>query len=1271
MGKMDNVSDILPLSPVQEGMLFETAAGAAPPGTYVAAMTITFNGPLDPETFKSAAQMAISERDALRAAFIFEGVRQPVQLIHEKIELPFEILDWSQNTAFEADLARLITQERTKGFDLKKAPLMRGILIKRTQTRHYFIWIAHHLVSDGWSTGILINDILAFYHGADLTSPQSKGASFKHYLAWLKSRDNTTDTAFWTDYLAGVKNATTIAYRPPNGPCSDQMHRIISRDLPDDLMKDLKATARVQRVTSATLLSTVWALVLRRYSCENDVVFGQTNSGRPTAIKGIETAVGAFINTLPVRLEIDANETASALLARAEADAIKRRSHEQASLRDVLECSEVSRGRQIFETLFVFEDFPQHNSPKSDISLGSIARFNSTPHPLTLLIFPETPWRMDMIFDPALLDEAVVAQMIDDYQSLLTNLVDATDTPINELADLSWGAPVPAPSAPPAFRSILDDISHWATTTPNAKALNDQNTTTSYAALDAASNAIAATLQSKGIGKGDIVPIALERSADVVTAMLGILKTGACYTPLDLSYPSERLAQTIKACTPKLIVTSTGAASKLPESTTERLPIDALSTPQEFHPVDIQPDDLAYIIFTSGSSGTPKGVKISHGNLAYSTQTRDTTYPAPPTAFLLLSSFAFDSSVVGIYWTLTKGGKLVVSPPKAEQDIKALAETIRDESISHLLCLPSLYDALLKAAPKSHLASLTTTIVAGEALLPATLTTHQAILPNTALFNEYGPTETTVWCAAADLSETSEITIGTPPKGTSLTISDPDGNPLPTGMTGEITISGPGVAKGYLHTPEATAKAFPNNTYKTGDLGYKRVDGHTIFMGRKDAQIKIRGHRIELEDVQTNIAKILNTPDLAVLARPSESSHQLACILSADPENFDAKTTKAAIAAKLPAHMVPTRLIAIKTLPRLPNGKIDTTALNRLIDTQEATNPEQPQAATYTETQLTALWSDILATQNISPKSDFFDLGGDSLKTVALSLKAEEKGLNIAPYELFEYPILRDLAAHLHTRAEALSHTIPDANLAHANDSGEKPIFFMIHGSLKMYSYLSAALGKDRPLGFLFSHFFSGEIHPNDRIESLTDEAMTRLKSLKPNGPYHLGGYSLGGIIALELAHRLREMGETVDTLFLLDPSYDVRTPKGSTPDKAKTTRHCLMENIKGRALMTLANLTRQLPGTDKNRARMTHVGNAYRRILTYYRPPVYEGQTVIMTTPAKDGTKASTHWQHLALPNASRQDLPFDHFDLQRDPDALMAWTSKLCAILNSSETL
>ncbi len=1265
---MENVAEILPLSPVQTGMLFECVSGQAPVDTYVAAMTITLSGQIDPARFNAALQTALSAHDACRACFIWEGVSQPVQLIRKTIEIPFTFLDWTGATTPHADLAEFVQHERHTRFDLKAAPLMRAALIRIDAQTHKFIWTAHHLIADGWSTGLLIDDILAHYDGAHAAAPT---VSFRDYLNWLKGRDTAPDKAFWTTYLQGVDSATTIPFKLAEPAESAPAHQMTSAPLDADLILAAKAFAKSQRITTVTLLGAIWALILRRYCGGDDVIFGQTNSGRPAQIAGIDRAVGAFINTLPVRLKIDPEQTISAFLADAEADAIARRAFEHTSLSEVLACTDLPRGEQIFDALFVFEDFPQLPPANRSVTLSHIAWSNSSTYPLTLLVLPGAEWRMEAIYDPAKLTEGLIDHILSDFESLLRSVIKAPGETVRDVVRKSLAVEPPAPQAPGGFTSVVQQIVEMASQTPDATALADVERSMSYRELDQASAELAGRLQHSGVGRGDIIPIAVDRSVQVVVAMMAVLRAGACYTPLDLDYPAERLTQTIAACAPKCIISSTAGQQKLPATDIPCLLIDAeISDPARHRPVPLAPDDLAYVIFTSGSTGKPKGVMISHGNLAYSTQARDTTYPAAPGAFMLMSSFAFDSSVVGIYWTLSKGGKLVISPPHGAQDTHALGQRIQAEAITHILCLPSLWQSLLQAVPTQQLASLDTVIVAGEAVSVSVIDAHRSTLPGTRIFNEYGPTEATVWCAASDLGlhqDGATAPIGHAPEGTRLTITDRDGVALPMGITGEIVTSGPGTAQGYLNDPVATQIAFPNRSYKTGDLGYKRSDGQTVFLGRRDDQIKIRGHRVEPSEVEAALITATGIAHVAVIVRHAGSSPQLAAIIAASPDTLDLGALKTTLTAKLPAHMVPSALVTTPELPRLPNGKIDGAALADLVQAQSTQASTAPAATGFTEGQIARIWQDILGLEHVGRTDNFFDLGGDSLKTIAVALKAEDTGLNIAPYELFEYPRLCDLAALLHSRAEALSDTAPNANLAHTNDDGEKPIFFMIHGSLRMYSYLSATLGRNRPLGFLFSHFFGGEIHPSDRIETLTDEAMAHLKSLKPSGPYHLGGYSLGGIIALELAHRLREAGEVVDTLFLLDPSYNVRNPLGADPDAAPERHGPWVENLAGIAGMALARVNKMRPNSDKNQARMDYVASSYRRILTYYRPPVYEGRTIVMTTPAPDTGSAFTAWQEHALPGAVREELPFGHLELQRDADALMAWTSRLSSILNA----
>jgi len=1034
------------------------------------------------------------------------------------------------------------------------------------------------------------------------------------------------------------------------------MHQRIEMDLPDELIAALKARARSQRVTLVTLLSCAWALVLRRYSGQDDVVFGQTNAGRPASIAGIDRAVGAFINTLPARAKIDPDMSVTAFLAAGEADAIRRRGHEHAALADVLAQSALPRGEQVFETLFVFEDFPAATGNAPSISVENIAWANSSTYPLTLLVLPQDVWRMEAIHDPARLTTAMVRAILADFEALLRCIGAGQGGTVGELTQAAWSRAGDV-AEPPVGPLVCGAILERAWQTPDALAVGSM----SYGALDAASAALAARLQAAGIGRGDIVPIAVPRSGDVVVAMLAILRTGAAYAPLDLDYPPDRLAQMIAVISPRVIVT--GGAAILPATDAMLIPVDAAGD-APFRPVAIAPDDPAYVIFTSGSQGAPKGVEISHGALAYSTHARAGVYPDAPGVFLLLSSFAFDSSVVGIYWTLVNGGRLIVSEPRAEQDMTGLGRVMQGAGVTHMLCLPALYATILEAVPKGALAALKTVIVAGEAVAATLARTHRAHLPHARLFNEYGPTEATVWCAAADITAhegAGPVPIGAPPPGTEMIVADPDGLPVPDGVVGEMWVTGPGLALGYCNASDA---AFPvragRRYYRTGDLGYRLESGELAYLGRRDNQVKIRGHRVELAEVEAALCTHAAGGNVAVIATGAPLRLVAFVTGDADPEAM-----RVAMAAAMPVYMIPSAFHRLGSLPRLPNGKIDTGELAR----HAVSGPQEAQAIrmppeTYTERRLAEIWAGILGVDDIWRDDNFFDRGGDSLRTIAVMLKAEQAGLNVAPYELFDYPVLKDLAAQIHARAEARTGEKPVANLAHANREGRKPLFFMIHGSPRMYAYLGTALGEDRPLGFLFSHFMGGRISLRDRVEDLAAEAMARLKSLQPEGPYYLGGYSLGGVIAFELAQRLRAEGEVVKTLFLLDPSYNVYHPDLPRREGRRETRNRVLEKAKGRLLMPYFQVKGVLRKAERERARLSFVGNAYRRILTFYRPEVYDGRTVVLQTPGARRPGAS--WLDYALSEAVFVDLPFDHLGLQRDPDALMAWTAKLSEILN-----
>jgi len=1227
MGQMENVEEILPLSSTQSGMLYETIRSNAPDGTYVGVVSAAIDGALDGDALKSAMEAVIRNRDAFRACFIWEGVAQPLQIIRKTFELPFTFMD------------------------------LTGVSDAEFISKHHLIWAVHHIISDGWSTGVVLEEIAARLDGETPDRP----AQFRDYLGWQQNRDKSQETAFWTDYLEGITGATSLAVLPPTPGTSRAHLRRTRADIP---LEDLKAHARAGRVTLTTVLSTAWALVMRRMSGSDDVVFGQTHSGRPANLSGIDRAVGAFISTLPLRLKLDPCQSWADLLAHAEGEARQLRQYQCAGLADVRTVSPLKRDEPLFETLFVLEDAPAVQAQNRPVRFRDIHAMDASTFPLAVLVSPGEHLGLEAIFDPNTLSGEIVDGLLDDYVRLLAEIPTFKGT-LTELAGNSWVKPQPDPVIP-TFSAVHEAILTHARSTPEADALYAEGVgTLSYLALEQASADIAARLQANGVGKGDIVPIALERGPDVVIAMLGILRAGAAYTPLDLEYPPERLAHILTACSPRVIVTNLMASDRLPASKATLLFLDEPDGPTpDWAPVATAADDLAYVIFTSGSTGGPKGVMISHGNLAYSTSSRGGMYPDAPNAFLMLSSFAFDSSVVGIYWTLASGGTLVISRPRLEQDMEAMGDLIETTRVSHLLCLPALYQTMLTALPPTKTTSLKTVIVAGEAVPLDLAEAHRAALPNARLFNEYGPTEATVWCAATDITThdaTTPVPIGTPPPGTTLIIADPDGHQLPQNTIGEIIVNGPGIAKGYWQNKDATKQAFSEHGYKTGDLGYANGSGQVVFRGRRDAQIKIRGHRIELADVETALARATKG-EATVLAREFGTGLQLWGFVTGE---LDLNTVRRTLAKSLPGYMIPTTLTQIDEMPRLPNGKIDTKALLALEASHE-TPFEAPQS--LAEKTLARVWADVLGQDKISRSDDFFDLGGDSLKTITVGLKAEDAGLHIAPHEIFEYPRLSDLASQIHARAETAGPAAHDNSLAVTHETGTKPLFFMVHGSLKMHAYLNQALGTSRPLAFLFSHFVSGDISASDRLEDLARDGVTRLKALKPHGPYHLGGYSLGAVIAFEMARQLRDAGDRVETLFLLDPSYAVRMPAHADTAKPSEQTQRLLQYTIGQALMMYYKSVGTV-STDATKAHLAYVGNAYRKILTHYQPSPYDGPVDVLMTDDVHEKMGDENWLTASMPQMKLSRLCFAHLDLQKDPEALLTWTTRLAVLLNKGD--
>jgi amino acid adenylation domain-containing protein len=885
-----NIEAIYPLTPTQEGMLFH-AVESPGSGVYVHQTVMRLRGSFDLERFKQAWELIIARHDGLRTLFTWEKRDQPLQLLRQRVTADWRSEDWrGRDTAqVDAALEEFLRSDLHAPFDLSKAPLYRFAVFQAGADDTRFVWTYHHLITDGWSTHVLLEELFAAYDslGRGQLFERERPRPFREYVEWIGSQDLAAAERFWREELRDV--APVELAGPPHG-ASD--HTQIDYALPADLSAELRAFAQANRVTLNTVMQAAWSAVLSARTGSQDVLFGVTTSGRPFALHGVDRMTGMFITTLPLRVRLGDAPVRDWLQAIQEGN-LRVRAVEYTPVARLRAWSGGDGSQQLFDNIFVFENFPADNSLLSPGSTLSLAEYRQVEHshfPFALVIFPGDALRLYMVYDASRFDDAAIAGLRRQYESALRALLTAQyarDVSVLEAAEhaqlAALGAGVsPVLEQPDAL--IHDLIADHARTTPDAPALIYKDTVLSHAELDQRATQLAHWLRANDVGPDAPVALCVERSVDMIVGIVGILKAGGAYVPVDPDYPAERIGYVLDDCAAPVLLTQAALLDRLPPGNARVLCLDrdwpqVAAQPAPALAVPVTPDHLAYMIYTSGSTGQPKGVMISHRNLAHSTAARFQFYGEPARRYLLLSSFAFDSSVAGIFWALCQGGALVLPEQKQELDAPAIGALIRRHAVTHTLCLPSLY-AILLEQDAAALRSLRVVIVAGEACTPGVIAQHRAALPQTGLYNEYGPTEATVWCTACRIDGLADagsgVPIGGPVPYASVSVRDTLGRLLPHGVTGELYVGGLGLARGYHNQPALTGERFVTidgqRLYRTGDLARWRPDGMLAFLGRVDGQIKLRGHRIELGEIEHVLAQHPAVAQaVAVITQPAAS----------------------------------------------------------------------------------------------------------------------------------------------------------------------------------------------------------------------------------------------------------------------------------------------------------------------------------------------------------------------------------------------------------------
>jgi amino acid adenylation domain-containing protein len=918
-----SIEAAFPLTPLQEGMLYHTIRDPAA-GTYHVLCSAVLDGDLDSEHFARAWELAVERHAALRTFFTWEGRERPLQAVRGTANVDVERLDWRDRSEVAQAEAwnDLLSRDRTRGFDLASAPLMRVTLAQTDAKRHRLLWSMHHAIMDGWSALVVLDEVMRDY--ASLVSGRvpvvAATPRFDRFVGWLDAQDRASDETFWRAALDGFSEPVSLPgalrSRSPSG-----RRETTTLALTADETRILHETAARLRVTVNTLLMGAWAIMLARHAGRDDVLFGATVSERPAEIAGVDRAAGLYLSTVPVRAPAQRGEPLGAWLRALQLALTNARTHGAPGLAANQHWSGVAAGSPLFESLVVFENFPADamrpftsadaaNRASSDgLVLSSASMDVPNDVPLVLLAMPGNQLTLNVIVDPAAVRPDVAARLPAQLRTVLADFAGNADRAVDAIEILDdterallseWsGAATILPNAP----DVLHRFTRQVLENPAAIALQTETAVVSYGALDRHAHRLAHRLAEAGLGEGTVVGLLAERSVDAIAGMLAALEIGAAYAPLDPHSPAARVNAIARSLDAVLVATS---FARVLDADVRTLPLDtASSLPDAPVARATSASSPAYVVFTSGSTGQPKGVIVERGHLAASNAARDIYYPAPPRSFLLLSSIAVDSSVAGIYWALGTGGTLVLPTARAEQDVDSLARLIERAGVTHTLLVPSLLRALLESVEPHRLATLECVIVAGEACGADVVRLHAQRLPQALLHNEYGPSEATVWATAGVLgfADDAPVTIGRPIPGTTIRLLDETLRPVPAGAIGEICIGGANVARGYVGLPDETARRFvadpsiaSGRLYRTGDRGRFLPDGRIEFLGRADEQIKVRGFRVEPEEIERALgehpgvreaavslvrAPIAAEPDALVAALASLSDSEADRLLSA------------------------------------------------------------------------------------------------------------------------------------------------------------------------------------------------------------------------------------------------------------------------------------------------------------------------------------------------------------------------------------------------------
>lgn len=1267
----------IPTTEAQREVFVASVMGNDASCAYNESVSLELNGPLDRAAMDHALRALVQRHEALRATLDSSGTRMIVTG-EVRSELPFTDLSTLAPAEQRKQLEAIAHKDMTSVFDLFNGPLFRAHLIRTGAESHLLRLSGHHVVCDGWSLGIMMAEISALYNAAKnggapkLPEAEAFSAYSLATIDFAKSPEHHVVEQYWLDQFKGSVPRLDLPTDRPRPKQKTYKGRRLDLTLAPAHVRALKEVATRSGASFVTTLLTTFEVLLHKLTGDTDIVVGLPAAGQSDL--GMKHLVGHCVNLLALRSRIDEDMPfADHLKARRTGvlDAFDNQKYTFGTLVRKLKIPREPGRIPLCPAVFNIDmnmddgvafDGLKHRFISNPRAFENFELFlNATGHEDALVL--------EWSYNTDLFNEGTVRGWMDQLTTLIERIGKAPAAPIADLigdAALTGDQQMPpaewtgrATAYPKVDIATLFDQTAAKHADRTAVELLDRKL--GYRELQQRVHALSNALVAMGVKPGEPVGLCMDRSFDMVVAMLATLRAGGCFVPFDPSYPADRLAFMLKDTDVKVMLTQRHLADALPKHNARSIVLDDVQAAADAPMPKLTPDAPAYIMYTSGSTGTPKGVVVPHRAIVRLVRDQNFLPFGPDLAFLQLSNISFDASTLEIWGALLNGGRLVLQPQQ-KPTLPEIADTIRRHKVTTVWFTAGLFN-LMVDEQLDRLRDLKHILAGGDVLSAAHVRKALKALGPNVLINGYGPTENTTFTCCYPINNEADIVdgvpIGFPLRNTTVHVLDEQRNPVPVGRKGELYTGGDGVALGYWKRDDLTAEKFIDDPfsgrsgaklYRTGDIVKWQADGSVAFIGRADGQVKIRGFRIELGEIENALNDLPGVKDKVVMARqdgPGEK--QLACyVVPADAREHDDAARREALVhavrehlrAKLPAYMVPTAFMALPGFPLTANGKVDRRALPVPIAQSSTMKAEHVGPRNATEQALVAIWSEALQVEDLGVHDNFFDLGGHSLTGIHVLSQVQQKlGHKLALNALFQAPTVARFAEALHaaTPAAALEHLSP------IQKAGTKVPLFCVHGDEANY-FLSRDLGTDQPFYGFFHQGEDGQPLEYTTVETIAAHFIEEMRSVRPQGPYLLCGFSFGGLVAYEMAQQLRKQGEEAPFLAL----FDTYAPRLYTDVmRAESKWH---EPLKKAVMRRLVRYYRRRGKPLPLRLRHFHIIDTYDEATNRYAVRTYDGPLLVLKAERSPGPD-DMGWKELARGRFEVAITPGDHYNMIKDP--------------------